>query len=134
MIEYALARLPDTAQGDSNDVFKLTIKEVFTECREKLCSTNGAPIGCLVDENLLKEHAKLAQAETKNKVPFANHNGRPDKTDGSDTQVAKIMKNLTLTQRETAKLKNQLHQAEENMAHSYLCRVQFQEQEGRFPG
>ncbi len=56
------------------------------------------------------------EAETKNKVPFANRNGRPDKSDGSDMQVAKIMKDLTLAQREIAKLKNQLHQAKDNMA------------------
>jgi hypothetical protein len=42
----------------------------------------------------------LAEAETKNKVPFANPNGRPDKSDGSDMQVAKINKDLTLVRKE----------------------------------
>ncbi len=48
----------------------------------------------LADENLprRKERAMLAQAETKTKLPFAYRNGRPDKSDGSDTQVAKIKK------------------------------------------
>ncbi len=50
-----------------------------------------------MDENVRKERALLAQAETKNKVPFANSNGKPNKSDGSDTQVAKIKKDLTLT-------------------------------------
>ncbi len=44
---------------------------------------NGAPICRLVDENLRKERAMLAQAETKTKVPFANRNGKPDKSDGA---------------------------------------------------
>jgi hypothetical protein len=34
----------------------------------------------------------LAQAETKTKALFANSNGKLDKSDGSDTQVAKIKK------------------------------------------
>ncbi len=38
--------------GDSNDMSKLTIKEVFAICSEKFCSINGAPIGRLVDEIL----------------------------------------------------------------------------------
>jgi hypothetical protein len=50
------------------------------------------------------------------KVPFANWNGKPDKSNGSDTQVAKIKKELTYAQREIAILKIQLHQAKENMA------------------
>jgi hypothetical protein len=58
----------------------------------------------------------LAQAETKNTVPFANSNGKLDHSDGSDTQLAKIKEDYTLTHREIAKLKNQLHQAKENMA------------------
>ncbi len=65
-IGYVLARLLDTTPGDSDDVFKLTIKEVFTVCREKFCSINGAPISRLVDEILIKERTMLAQAETKN--------------------------------------------------------------------
>ncbi len=94
----------------------LPIKEVFAICSEKFCSINGAQIGRLEDENLRKERAMLAQAETKTKVPFANRNGKPDKSDSSDTQVIKIKGELTLSQREIAKLKNQLHQAKENMA------------------
>ncbi len=131
-IGYALARILDTTLGDSDDVFKLSIKEVFTVCREKFCSINGAPISRLVDESLRKERAMLAQAETKTKVPFAYSNGRRDKSDGSDTQVAKITKNLTLVQREIAKLENQLHQAKERGKGT--GGVQFQEKEGRFSG
>jgi hypothetical protein len=58
----------------------------------------------------------LAQADTKSKVPFGNHNGRPDKPDGSDPQFAKFKRELTLEQGEIANLKNQLHQAKESMA------------------
>jgi hypothetical protein len=87
-IGNALALLLDTTPGDRDDVSKLTIKEVFAICSEKFCSINGAPIARLVDENLRKERAMLAQAETKTKVPFAIRNGKPDKSDGSDTHVA----------------------------------------------
>jgi hypothetical protein len=77
-------------------VSKLIIKEVFTTCSEKFCSINGAPISRLVDENLRKDRAMLAQAETKTKVSFENCNGKPDKSDGSDPQVAEIKKDFTL--------------------------------------
>jgi hypothetical protein len=58
----------------------------------------------------------LAQAEPKSKAPFANCNGRPNNSDSSDSQVAKLKKDSTLAQRELANLKNQLHQAKENIA------------------
>jgi hypothetical protein len=51
-IGYALAMSLDTTQGDRDDMFKLTSKEVFSACREKFCGINGAPIGHLVNENL----------------------------------------------------------------------------------
>ncbi len=69
---------------------KLSIKKVLATCCEKYCSINGAPIGRLIDEGMRKELAMLAQAETKSKVPFGNRNGRPDKSDGSDEQFAKL--------------------------------------------
>ncbi len=66
---------------------------------------------------------KLAQgacnvdsSEDQNQVPFANRNGELDKSNGSDTKVTRIKKEVTLSQREIAKRKNQLHQAKENMA------------------
>jgi hypothetical protein len=91
-IGNALALLLDTIHGDRDDASKSTIKEVFAICREKFCSMNGAPIGRLVDENLRKERAMLARAETKTKVPFANRNGKPDKSDVLDPQFAKLKK------------------------------------------
>ncbi len=63
--QNVIAWLLDTTPGYSDGVFKLTIKEVFTVCRETFCSINGAPIGRFVDENLRKR-AMLAQAETEN--------------------------------------------------------------------
>jgi hypothetical protein len=69
-----------------------------------------------MDDNLHKEHAMLAQGETETKAPFANRNGKPDRSYGLDPQFAKIKKELFLAQREIANLKNQLHQAKENMA------------------
>jgi hypothetical protein len=63
-----------------------------------------------------QERAMLAQAETKSKVSFGQRNGRPDKSDGSDPQFAKLKKELTLAQRDISNLKNQLHQAKENIA------------------
>jgi hypothetical protein len=47
---------------------------------------------------------------------LANASGRPDKSDGLDPQFAKLKKELTLAQRDLSNLKNQLHQAKENIA------------------
>jgi hypothetical protein len=65
-------------------VAMLNLKKVFSTCREKFCSINGAPVGRLIDEGMLQERAMLAQAETKSKAPFGNRNGRTDKSDGLD--------------------------------------------------
>jgi hypothetical protein len=81
-IGYALAQLLDTNPGDYDDVPKLTIKKVFGIYCEKFCSINGTPIGSFIDQGMGKEHAMLAQAEPKSKVPFANRNGRPKNSDG----------------------------------------------------
>jgi hypothetical protein len=94
----------------------LNLKKVFATCREKFCCVNGAPVGCLFDEDMRQERAMLAQTETKSKEPFGNHNGRQDKSDGLDPQFAKLKKELTLAQREISNLMNQLHQAKENIA------------------
>jgi hypothetical protein len=48
-----------------------------------------------------KERAMLAQAEPKSKVQFANRNGRPTNSDGTNSQVAKLKKGLTLAQQES---------------------------------
>jgi hypothetical protein len=71
---------------------KLTIKKVFAIYREKFCSINGTPIGRLIDQGMRKEHTMLAQADPKSKVPFANRNGRPNNSDCTDSQVAKLKK------------------------------------------
>jgi hypothetical protein len=71
-----LSRLSDPSPGDA--VTKSNLKKVFTTCREKFCSINGAPVGRLLDEGMRQEHAMLAQS----KVPFGNRNGRLDKYDG----------------------------------------------------
>ncbi len=71
-IGNALALLLDTIHGDRVDTSKLKIKEVFAICLEKFCSINGALISSLVDENLRRERAMLALAESKTKVPFAH--------------------------------------------------------------
>ena len=94
----------------------LNLKKVFSTCRQKFCSINGVPVGRLLDEGMLQERAMLAQAEIKSKAPFGSRNGRPDKSDGLDPQFAKLKKKLTLAQREISYLKNQLHQAKENIA------------------
>ncbi len=48
---------------------------------------------------------------------------RLDKSDGLDPQFAKLRKELTLAQREISNLKNQLHQAKQNIAkkHAERC-------------
>ncbi len=96
--------LLDPSPGDA--VTKLNLKKVFARCREKFCSINGAPVGCLFDEGMRQERAVLAQTETKSKAPFSNRNGIPDKSDGLDPQFAKLKKELTLAQREISNLKN----------------------------
>ena len=93
----------------------INLTKVFSTCREKFCSINGAPVGRLLDEGMRQERAMLAQAETKSKMPFGQRNGRPDKSDGLDPQFAKL-KDLALAHREISNLKNQLHQAKENIA------------------
>jgi hypothetical protein len=113
-IGFALSRLLDPSPGDA--VTMINLKKVFSTCREKFRSINGAPVGRLLDESMRQERAMLAQAETKRKVPFGQRNGRPDKSHGLDPQFAKLKKELTLAQREISNLKNQLHQAKENIA------------------
>jgi len=63
-----------------------------------------------------QERAMLAQTETKSKGPFGNRNGRTDKSYGLDLQFNKLKKDLSLALREISNLKNQLHQAKENIA------------------
>ena len=70
----------------------------------------------LIDEGMWQERAVLVQAETKSKAPFGSSNGRPDKSDGLDSQFAKLKKDLSLALREVSNLKNQLNQAKENIA------------------
>jgi hypothetical protein len=115
-IGFALSLLLDPSPGDA--VTTINLKKVFSTCREKFCSINGAQVGLLLDEGMRQERAMLAQAETKSKVPFGQRNGRPDKSDGLDPQFPKLKKELTLAQREISNLKNrdQLHQAKENIA------------------
>ncbi len=59
----------------------------------------------------------LAQTETKSKASLGNRNGRTDhKSYGLDLQFTKLTKDLSLALREVSNLKNQLHQAKENIA------------------
>ena len=85
---FALSLLLDPSPGDA--VTKLNLKKVFSTCREKFCSINGAPVCRLLDEGMRQERAMLVQAETKSKAPFGNRNGRPDKSDGLDPQFANL--------------------------------------------
>jgi hypothetical protein len=94
----------------------INLKKVFSTCREKFCSINGAPVGRVLDEGMRQERAMLAQTETKSKAPFGNRNGRTDKSDGLDPQLAKLKKDLSLALREVSNLKNQLNQAKGNIA------------------
>jgi hypothetical protein len=113
-IGFALSRLLDPSPGDA--VATLNLKKVFSTCREKFCRIMGAPVGRLLDESMRQGRAMLAQAETKSKAPFGNRNGRTDKSYSLDPQFAKLKKELTLAQRKISNLKNQLHQAKENIA------------------
>ncbi len=44
-IGFALSRLLDPSPGDA--VPRLSLKKVFSTCREKFCSISGAPVGRL---------------------------------------------------------------------------------------
>ncbi len=59
-IGFALSRLLDPNPGE--DVPTLNLKKVFSTCREKFCSINGAPVGRLLDESMRQERTMLAQA------------------------------------------------------------------------
>ena len=80
MIGFALSQFLDPTPGE--DVPTLNLKKVFSTCREKFCSINGAPAGRLLDEGMPQELAILAQAETKSKTPFGSRNGRTDESYG----------------------------------------------------
>ncbi len=94
----------------------INLKKVSSTCWEKFCSINGAPVGRVLDEGIRQERAMLAQTETKSKGQFGNRDGRADKSDGLDPQFNKLKKDLSLALREISNLKNQLHQAKENIA------------------
>ncbi len=79
-IGFALSLFLDPTPGE--DVSTLNLKKVFSTCREKFCSINGAPVGRFLDEGMRQERAMLAQAEAKSKAPCGNCNGRLDKSDG----------------------------------------------------
>ena len=113
-IGFALSRFLDPTPGE--DVPTINLKKVFSTCRDKFCSINGAPVGRVLDEGMRQERAMLAQTETKSKGQFGNRNGRTDKSDGLDPQYAKLKKDLSLALREISNLKNQSHQAKENIA------------------
>jgi hypothetical protein len=93
-IGFALSRFLDPTPGE--DVPTVNLKKVFSTCREKFCSINGAPVGRVPDEGMRQERAMLAQTETKSKAPFGNRNGRTDKSDGLDPQSVKLKKDLSL--------------------------------------
>ena len=108
----------------------LNLKKVFSTCREKFCSVDGALVGRLLDEGMRQERAMLAQAEIKSKAPFGNRNGRPDKSDGLDPQFAKLKKELTLAHREISNLTNQPTTPSQGEHREGTCGARFQEQEG----
>jgi hypothetical protein len=94
----------------------INLKKVFSTCRDKFCSINGAPVGRVLDEGMRQERAMLAQTEAKSKASFGNRNGRTDKSNGLDPQFAKLKKDKSLALREISNLKNQINQAKENIA------------------
>jgi hypothetical protein len=114
-IGYALALLLETNPGNDDDVPKLTIKICYMswEILQYQWYTNRP-----FDRWGHVQGSRYADTRGAQKqgIPFANRNGRPNNSDGTDSQVAKLKKDWTLAQREIAKLKNQLHQAKENIA------------------
>jgi hypothetical protein len=79
-IGFALLLLLDPSPGDA--VTKINLKKVFATCPEKFSSTNGAP-------DSMKACARKALCWPRlrpkdHKVPFGNHNGRPNRSYGLD--------------------------------------------------
>ena len=56
-IGFALSRFLDPTPGE--DVPTLNLKKVFSACREKFCSINGAPVGRLLDEGSWDKHMMM---------------------------------------------------------------------------
>jgi hypothetical protein len=56
-IGFALSRFLDPIHGE--DVPTLNLKKVFSACREKFCSINGAPVGRLLDEGSWDKHMMM---------------------------------------------------------------------------
>ncbi len=71
-IGFALSRLLDTPIGEDSDVPAINLKKVFSTCRDKFCSVNCAPVGCILDESMRQDRAMLAQTETKSKASLVN--------------------------------------------------------------
>ena len=94
----------------------INLKKVFSTCRDKFCSINGAPVGRILDESMRQERAMLAQTETKSKASLGGRNGRTDKSKGPDPKYDKLKKDLSFALREISNVKNQLYQAKENIA------------------
>jgi hypothetical protein len=61
------------------------------------------------------------------KIPFANSNGKQEISDGSDTQFAKLEKELTLEQNSKSQVSTTSSEGEHREG---TCRAQFQEQKG----
>jgi hypothetical protein len=120
-IGFALSRLLDPSPGVA--VATLNLKKVFSTCREKFCSINGAQVGRLLDEGMRQERAMLAQAETKSKATFGNSNDRPDKSDGLDPQFAKSCAERNIKSQEPTTPSQGEHR-------EGTCRARLQEQEG----
>jgi hypothetical protein len=62
-IGFALSQLLD-----GEDVTAINLKKVFSTCRDKFCSINGAPVGRIIEDSMRQERAMLAQTETKSKA------------------------------------------------------------------
>jgi hypothetical protein len=62
------------------------------------------------------QRAMLAQIETKSKASLGGRNGRTDKSEGSDPKYDRLKRDLTFALLEISNLKNQLNQAQENIA------------------
>jgi hypothetical protein len=58
-IGFALSRFLDPTPG--KDVPTINLKKVFSTCREKFCSINGAPVGRVLDEGMRQDYSNLLE-------------------------------------------------------------------------
>ncbi len=120
-IGYAPARLLDTTKGDSDDVSFNNQRIVYCMSREILqyqwCTNRP-----LVRRELAQGTCNVGSSGDQEQVPFAKRNGKPNKSDGSDTQVVVLTLFLSIRFQSYA-VESQIQTAKKRFS-NVSCRIQ----------